>query len=80
MRLHPVQVNSTDTLVRSASFAASGDFSVPARTTAVFVNAEATGPNEPGGGCGCTGTNGGALGALALLLASVVLSRRRQQV
>jgi pullulanase-type alpha-1,6-glucosidase len=79
MRLHPVQVSSTDTLVRSASFAASGDFSVPARTTAVFVNAKATGPNEPGGGCGCTGTNGGALGALALLLASVVLSRRRQQ-
>jgi uncharacterized protein (TIGR03382 family) len=101
MRLHPVQVSSADTLVRSASFTASGDFTVPARTTAVFVNAQATGPdagtpdagtqpgtdggtdpgdNDPGGGCGCTGTNGGALGALALLLASGLLSRRRQQV
>lgn len=34
--LHPVQVNSVDPVVRTASFADSG-FSVPALTTAVFV-------------------------------------------
>jgi uncharacterized protein (TIGR03382 family) len=75
MKLHPVQVSSSDTAVRNASFKASkasGDFTVPARTTAVFVNGEA-----PGGGCATTG--GGAFGALALLLGGVLLARRRQR-
>jgi pullulanase-type alpha-1,6-glucosidase len=36
--LHPVQANSADPIVRAASFdAATGEFSVPGRTTAVFV-------------------------------------------
>jgi PKD repeat protein len=38
LTLHPVQVNSYDPVVRTASFdAGTGAFSVPARTTAVFV-------------------------------------------
>ncbi|NDJ84635.1 MAG: pullulanase-type alpha-1,6-glucosidase [Chloroflexi bacterium] len=38
MELHPVQVSSSDPVVQTASYdAASGTFSVPARTTAVFV-------------------------------------------
>jgi pullulanase len=38
VRLHPVQANSEDSLVRTAHFdRATGTFSVPARTTAVFV-------------------------------------------
>ncbi len=42
LSLHPVQANSTtDTLVQQATFdAATGVFRVPARTTAVFVDAE----------------------------------------
>jgi pullulanase-type alpha-1,6-glucosidase len=42
-RLHPVQTNSADTTVRQAAFDPStGTFSVPARTTAVFVQGERT--------------------------------------
>ena len=42
-RLHPVQANSADGVVRSATFdPATGVFSVPARTTAVFVQGETT--------------------------------------
>jgi pullulanase-type alpha-1,6-glucosidase len=38
MRLHPVQAGSADSRVRTARFdSASGSFTVPARTTAVFV-------------------------------------------
>ncbi|HEU4327283.1 MAG TPA: pullulanase-type alpha-1,6-glucosidase [Roseiflexaceae bacterium] len=41
MRLHPIQQASADPLVRQASFTgASGTFSVPPRTTAVFVQTE----------------------------------------
>ncbi len=40
--LHPVQAGSADPVVRSASFdAGTGTFTVPARTTAVFVEAAA---------------------------------------
>ena len=40
LQLHPIQAASADPLVRTASFAsASGTLSVPARTTAVFVQA-----------------------------------------
>jgi len=35
--LHPLQAASADAVVRTASYAAGGTFSVPARTTAVFV-------------------------------------------
>ncbi len=42
-RLHPVQANSDDSVVRSATFdPATGVFNVPARTTAVFVQGETT--------------------------------------
>jgi len=41
MTLHPVQVNSRDEVVKSASFQkATGEFEVPPRTAAVFVNPE----------------------------------------
>jgi hypothetical protein len=36
-KLHPVQQNSADRSVRRAAFA-NGSFSIPARTTAVFVS------------------------------------------
>jgi pullulanase len=39
--LHPVQQNSNDPVVKTAKFDA-GTFTVPARTTAVFVVAEGT--------------------------------------
>jgi pullulanase len=36
--LHPVQVNSVEPIVKTASFdQRSGEFSIPARTTAIFV-------------------------------------------
>jgi pullulanase-type alpha-1,6-glucosidase len=42
-RLHPVQASSADALVRGASFnPVTGTFSVPARTTAVFIQGERT--------------------------------------
>jgi hypothetical protein len=42
-RLHPIQAQSPDATVRQAAFdPASGAFSVPARTTAVFVRGEST--------------------------------------
>jgi pullulanase-type alpha-1,6-glucosidase len=75
MKLHPLQASSKDPAVQAASFKESGDFTVPARTTAVFVNREAL-----DGGCGgCAGTGGGAFGALALLLGGVLRSRRRHR-
>jgi hypothetical protein len=57
MRLHPVLTHSTDPLVRQSAFnKATGEFSVPARTTAVFLNVPPVveppdaGPTEPDGG------------------------------
>ncbi len=45
LTLHPVQQNSADAVVQTASFnAANAAFTVPARTTAVFVLAEADTP------------------------------------
>jgi pullulanase-type alpha-1,6-glucosidase len=42
-RLHPVQADSADAVVRSATYdAAAGEFKVPARTTAVFVQGDGT--------------------------------------
>lgn len=43
MQLHPVQVNSKDTIVRESKYdASSGCFNVPAKTTAVFVEPRET--------------------------------------
>jgi pullulanase/glycogen debranching enzyme len=46
--LHPVQASSADAVVQNASFAG-GTFSVPGRTTAVFIQAQegAQGPGLP---------------------------------
>ena len=37
LQLHPVQLSGSDALVRQSSFGADGRFSIPGRTTAVFV-------------------------------------------
>jgi uncharacterized protein (TIGR03382 family) len=95
MRLHPVQVSSTDPAVRSASFGSPGDFTVPARSTAVFVNAQATGPDagtppgtdggtgpggeEPGGGCGGCAGTGGGAFGALALLLGGALLSRRRE-
>ncbi|MFY0581688.1 pullulanase-type alpha-1,6-glucosidase [Cystobacter fuscus] len=78
MVLHPVQRGSSDPVVRGASFQ-SGSFTVPGRSTVVFVN---PGQLPPGGdgadGCGgCAGTGGGAMGGLALLAGGLLRKRRR---
>jgi pullulanase-type alpha-1,6-glucosidase len=75
MQLHPVLRESTDTVVRESAFnREQGAFSVPARTTAVFLN-QADEPDE--GGCGgCAGGGSEAFGAFALLLGG--LARRRR--
>ncbi|MFL5348298.1 MAG: pullulanase-type alpha-1,6-glucosidase [Hyalangium sp.] len=88
LELHPVLKESTDPVVRSASFdSTTGAFTVPARTTAVFMGKTPPGsPSSiPGGGssssCGVTGTGSAALSALALVLGFMLLrrSRRREQ-
>jgi pullulanase/glycogen debranching enzyme len=47
IQLHPVLQNSADSVVRSASYATNGTFSVPARTSAVFVETENCTPPTP---------------------------------
>jgi pullulanase len=79
--LHPVQRESADALVRTASFdSAAGTFVVPARSTVVFVTASSSDtsplPPEEDDGCDCASANGTALGALGLLL-GLSLRRRR---
>jgi hypothetical protein len=50
LRLHPVQQGSADPVVRTARFdQATGAFTVPARTTAVFVAQERHRPRETRG-------------------------------
>ncbi|SEM80780.1 alpha-1,6-glucosidases, pullulanase-type [Stigmatella aurantiaca] len=72
--LHPVQRESADPTVRTASFdRAAGTFVVPARSTVVFVNGEG---EDDDGGCDCASTNGTAFGALGLLLGLSLLRRR----
>ena len=45
LALHPVLANSADAVVKEAAFdSGAGAFAVPARTTAVFVEREASGP------------------------------------
>lgn len=44
LSLHPVQLNSHDPVVKTASFnTTNGEFTIPARTTAVFVSTQAPG-------------------------------------
>ncbi|HZI06970.1 MAG TPA: pullulanase-type alpha-1,6-glucosidase, partial [Archangium sp.] len=75
MRLHTVQQTSRDARLKEARFEVSkAVFTVPARTTAVFVDAIDEAPPK---GCGCSGSNGGAFAALVMLLGGVLLSRRR---
>lgn len=78
LTLHPVQQNSADEVVQTASFAAdSGTFTVPARTTAVFVLAEA---DVPGAGSNAAGwLIGLGIGAVALGGAAAWLARRKQK-
>ncbi|WP_224361521.1 pullulanase-type alpha-1,6-glucosidase [Hyalangium versicolor] len=87
LELHPVLKESTDPVVRTASFAAgTGTFTVPARTTAVFMGtAPVTGPGpktgtDSGDGCGVTGAGSAAFSAVALLLALGMLRRPRRRV
>ncbi|ATB43774.1 Neopullulanase / Maltodextrin glucosidase [Cystobacter fuscus] len=77
MVLHPVQQGSSDPVVRGASFQ-SGSFTVPGRSTVVFVNPGQQVPPEGSDGCGgCAGTGGGAMGGLALLAGGLLRKRRR---
>lgn len=70
-QLHPVQAASTDAIVRSAGFeSATGTFSVPGRTTAVFV---LPGAPEPAPGLQVLGLFGG----LSLLVAVLQLLFRK---
>lgn len=47
LTLHPVQANSVDAVVKSATFdPATGSFTIPARTTAVFVEPASAGPAQ----------------------------------
>jgi hypothetical protein len=46
--LHPVQLASDDSLLQAVSFdSATGSFSVPGRTAAVFVSPQTQSPTEP---------------------------------
>jgi MYXO-CTERM domain-containing protein len=85
LELHPVLKDSTDPIVRGTAFdPGTGSFTVPARTTAVFVQNQT--PFEPVpisgeavdvGGCAAGG--GAAFSALALLgLGGLLRSRRRK--
>jgi pullulanase len=85
LELHPVLKDSTDPLVRSASFdAGTGGFVVPARTTAVFVQNQLPSQPVPISGSavdvgGCAAAGGAAFSALALLgLSGLLRSRRRK--
>jgi MYXO-CTERM domain-containing protein len=86
LELHPVLKESADTVVKAASYdKASGTFTVPARTTAVFMGKRAPfvpPGNGPGAGdtsCGCSGAGGAAFSAFALLLGLGVLRRTRRR-
>jgi pullulanase len=79
-KLHPVQAESTDPVVRDASFnTASGTFTVPGRSTAVFISS-GNRESPPAQGCACNGTGSAGFGALGLLGALALLVRRRRAV
>jgi pullulanase len=86
LELHPVLKQSADPAARTSSYdAGSGTFTVPARTTAVFMGKRAAIP-PPGYGhgststdSGCSGTGSAAFSAFALLLGLSVLRRTRRR-
>ncbi|HEX8702341.1 MAG TPA: alpha-1,6-glucosidase domain-containing protein, partial [Myxococcaceae bacterium] len=85
LELHPVLKSSTDPVVRGAAFdAATGSFTVPGRTTAVFVQNQLPSKpvpigDRPADKGGCAAGGGAAFSALALLgLGGLLRSRRRQ--
>jgi pullulanase len=87
LELHPVLKQSTDALARSSAFdAATGTFTVPGRTTAVFVQNQLPAQPVPISGSvaessGCAAGGGTAVSAAALLLGlgGLLRSRRRKQ-
>ncbi|WP_233585233.1 pullulanase-type alpha-1,6-glucosidase [Corallococcus sp. CA054B] len=94
LKLHPVLQASTDPVVRTSAYdAATGGFTVPARSTAVFVTDDAVvdpdpDPQDPGDpqdpdesdGCNCQSTVPGPLGATSLLmLCGLALKLRRRR-
>ena len=69
--LHPIQQNSVDEIVKSASF--TGDtFNIPARTAAVFVIAESK-------TAAMTGTLVAILGAAIVIFGIAFLLRRKRK-
>ncbi len=83
--LHPVQVESTDPVVRESTFdVATGAFSIPARTTAVFVQPSeklAVTLSEMGTGTATAGGLGLPLALLGITLAvGLLIARRRRAV
>jgi pullulanase len=76
LRLHPVQMESTDPVVRKARFTRdAGAIVVPGRTAAVFVQGKLDEEPAPAG-CGCTQTNSTGLALAGLLLLAGMLRRR----
>ncbi|RKH09701.1 pullulanase-type alpha-1,6-glucosidase [Corallococcus sp. CA053C] len=81
LKLHPVLKDSTDPVVRQSFYGRdTGTFTVPARTTAVFVTDDAVDSGEDESGCGCRSTAPGPMGAMSLLLAvGLMLKLRRRR-
>ncbi|NOK35564.1 pullulanase-type alpha-1,6-glucosidase [Corallococcus exercitus] len=89
LKLHPAQQASTDPVVRTSAYdKATGGFTVPARTTAVFVTDDAMDPDpnpdpqdpDESDGCNCQSTVPGPLGATSLLmLCGLALKLRRRR-
>jgi pullulanase len=84
LELHPVLKESADPAARTSSYdAGSGTFTVPARTTAVFMGKRAAVPlpgyGSAGADSGCSVAGGAAFSAFALLLGLRVLRRTRRR-
>jgi len=86
--LHPVQQTSADAVVRESKYDSSGSFTIPGRTTAVFILAH-TQPVEPTASAtesmpaGGTSSNGaltiaGIIAALLALMGGIFLLRCKQ--
>jgi hypothetical protein len=85
LELHPVLKESTDPVVRAAAFdAGTGTFTVPARTTAVFMQGQPPSRVVPIAGSikessGCSAGGGAELSALSLLMGLGALRRSRRR-
>jgi uncharacterized protein (TIGR03382 family) len=85
LELHPVLKESTDPIARSSAFdAGTGTFTVPARTTAVFMQGQPPSRQVPVSGSvtessGCSAGGGAAFSALALLMGLGALRRSRRR-